>query len=129
MTGRSRRTSRTKGPATKRERRPVYRSRAQLQPSRRRTIQAKARKKPSAPTVGPAHRAWRSGQTTKHHQKPEEQEESIMKIQTNIKAGGFSSNHNQSLSKKACGLSVKSAVKAGGLNGFNHNQSLLREIA
>jgi len=42
-----------------------------------------------------------------------------MRVRTNVKAGGISGNHNQSL------LQVKTGVKAGGINQ-NHNQSLLR---
>jgi len=41
-----------------------------------------------------------------------------MRVRTNVKAGGISGNHNQSL------LQVKTGVKAGG--SMNHNQSLLR---
>jgi hypothetical protein len=35
-----------------------------------------------------------------------------MKIKSNVKAGGLSTNHNQTVSR---GLKVKSGVKAGGI--------------
>jgi len=44
-----------------------------------------------------------------------------MRVRTNVKAGGISGNHNQSL------LRVKTGVKAGG--SLNHNQTLLRSRA
>jgi hypothetical protein len=44
-----------------------------------------------------------------------------LSVKTAIKAGGLnSSNHNRS------GLKIKSAVKAGGLNSSNHNRSGLK---
>ena len=46
-----------------------------------------------------------------------------MRVKSNVKAGGASLNHNQSVK----GLRVKSKVKAG--NGriiSNHNQSVIR---
>ncbi len=58
-----------------------------------------------------------------------------MRVRTNVKAGGISGNHNQSL------LQVKTGVKAGGINqnhnqsgvkaggSLNHNQTLLRSRA
>jgi hypothetical protein len=42
-----------------------------------------------------------------------------MRVKSNIKAGGTTVNHNQSVK----GLKVKSSVKAGGLV-TNHNQTL-----
>ena len=43
-------------------------------------------------------------------------EKPMIKIKTNIKAGGLkSTNHNQ-------GLRVRTSVKAGGLKTNNHNQ-------
>ena len=42
-----------------------------------------------------------------------------MKVKTNIKAGGWSSNHNQTASR---GLKVKTDVKCGGWMN-NHNQT------
>ena len=45
-----------------------------------------------------------------------------MKVKTNIKAGGWSSNHNQTASR---GLKVKTNVKSGGWMN-NHNQTLGR---
>ena len=47
-----------------------------------------------------------------------------MKIKTNVKAGGWLSNHNQTV---ACGLKVKSSVKAGGWSS-NHNQTAARGL-
>jgi hypothetical protein len=41
-----------------------------------------------------------------------------MTIKTNVKAGGASWNHNET-------LAVRSDVKAGGI-GFNHNESFRR---
>jgi hypothetical protein len=45
-----------------------------------------------------------------------------MKIQTSVKAGGLSVNHNQT----AAGLKVQTAIKAGGLS-VNHNQTAVRD--
>ena len=47
-----------------------------------------------------------------------------MKIKTNVKAGGLSINHNQTISR---GLKVKTNVKAGGLSA-NHNQTTARGL-
>jgi hypothetical protein len=49
-----------------------------------------------------------------------------MKVRTNVGAGGWMSNHNQTLARvtKATGLRVKSRVRAGGW--MNHNQTLAR---
>ena len=47
-----------------------------------------------------------------------------MQVKTSLKAGGITSNHNQTLAR-AKGLKVKTNVKAGG-HEFNHNQTLLR---
>jgi hypothetical protein len=46
-----------------------------------------------------------------------------MKTKTNIKAGGTTLNHNETLVR---GLRVKTNVKAGG-QGLNHNETLVRE--
>ncbi|MGH9755220.1 MAG: hypothetical protein ACREA2_20775 [Blastocatellia bacterium] len=48
-----------------------------------------------------------------------------MKVKTNIKAGGLSINHNQTLSR---GLKVKTNVKAGGFGCGNHNQTMARGL-
>ena len=55
----------------------------------------------------------------RHHSTTYE-ENSIMKIKTNVKAGGIERNHNQSAAKG--GLPVKTQVKAGRLV-YNHNQA------
>jgi hypothetical protein len=47
-----------------------------------------------------------------------------MQARTNVKAGGISTNHNQSFIR-ATGLKVKTKVKAGGAQ-VNHNQALVR---
>jgi hypothetical protein len=44
-----------------------------------------------------------------------------MKVKSNVKAGGFVTNHNQSVK----GLRVKSSVKAG-FRWLNHNQTVRR---
>jgi len=46
-----------------------------------------------------------------------------MKTRSNIKAGGTTLNHNETL---VCGLRVKTNVKAGG-GQINHNEALVRE--
>ena len=49
-----------------------------------------------------------------------------MKVKSNVKAGGISVQHNQTVSK---GLRVKSKVKAGadpGHGSNNHNQTVAR---
>jgi hypothetical protein len=53
-----------------------------------------------------------------------EKERTRMKIKTNIKAGGISMQHNQSMAR---GLKIKSNVKAGGIS-LNHNQTMLRGL-
>jgi hypothetical protein len=52
-----------------------------------------------------------------------------MKVQTTIKAGGISLNHNETLARDAAEaktLKVKTGVKAGGIS-LNHNEALVRE--
>ena len=52
-----------------------------------------------------------------------------MKVKTNLKAGGFWINHNETLVRdipKARGLKVKTHLKAGGL-WINHNETLVCE--
>jgi hypothetical protein len=46
-----------------------------------------------------------------------------MKIKSNVKAGGLSAQHNQTVSR---GLKVKTNVKAGG--SMNHNQTIARGL-
>jgi hypothetical protein len=49
-----------------------------------------------------------------------------MKIRSNVKAGGYNSNHNQTIAR---GVRVKSNVKAGtGPDGTNHNQMIARGV-
>jgi hypothetical protein len=48
-----------------------------------------------------------------------------MKVKTQIKAGGLSTNHNETLIGAAKGLKVQTHVKAGGLSN-NHNEMLAR---
>jgi hypothetical protein len=48
---------------------------------------------------------------------------SALVVRSNVKAGGFTENHNRSLLKKG-GLVVKSAVRAGGFSQ-NHNLVLV----
>jgi hypothetical protein len=53
----------------------------------------------------------------------------IMKVKTNLKAGGTSLNHNETLVRdKAKGLRVKTHLKAGMLSA-NHNETLVRDTA
>lgn len=50
-----------------------------------------------------------------------------MKVKTNIKAGGETLNHNETLVRGAAkpkGLRVKTNVKAGG-ESLNHNETLV----
>ena len=52
-----------------------------------------------------------------------------MKIKTNLKAGGYRLNHNQTLvrdARKAKGLKIKTNLKAGGRR-VNHNETLVRD--
>ena len=49
--------------------------------------------------------------------------ENSLKVKTNVRAGGFSLNHNQTLAR---GMKVKTNVRAGGLS-MNHNQTLVRD--
>ena len=53
------------------------------------------------------------------------QEEKIMKLKTNVKAGGFSQNHNETLAHSK-GLKVRTKVKAGGI-AMNHNEALVSD--
>ncbi len=49
-----------------------------------------------------------------------------MKAKTNVKAGGITRNHNETLVRPAApSLKVKTHVKAGGRE-VNHNETLLR---
>jgi hypothetical protein len=47
----------------------------------------------------------------------------MMKVKSQVKAGGFRWNHNQTVTRR--GLRVKSSVKAGGIR-WNHSQSVKR---
>jgi hypothetical protein len=49
-----------------------------------------------------------------------------MKIKTNIKSGGLSSNHNQAMIR-ARGLKIRTSVKSGGFSS-NHNQTCARAV-
>jgi hypothetical protein len=54
--------------------------------------------------------------------------EKIMKVRTNLKAGGRKLNHNQTLvrdARRTKWLKVKTNLKAGGRK-LNHNQTLVR---
>jgi hypothetical protein len=51
-----------------------------------------------------------------------------LKVKTRLKAGGLTSNHNETLARTprpATGLKVKTRVKAGGIS-LNHNETILR---
>jgi len=50
------------------------------------------------------------------------EERNSMKIKTNIKSGGFTTNHNQGMIR-ARGLKIRTSVKSGGFTS-NHNQDL-----
>ena len=47
-----------------------------------------------------------------------------MKIKTNVKAGGVTAQHNQTVAR---GLKVKTGVKAGGVQ-MQHNQTMARGL-
>jgi len=47
-----------------------------------------------------------------------------MKVKTNVKAGGVSVQHNQTVAR---GLKVKTGVKAGGVQ-MQHNQAMARGL-
>ena len=47
-----------------------------------------------------------------------------VKIKTQVKAGGISTNHNESLVRKSASVKIKTQVKAGGM-GVNHNESFV----
>ena len=52
-----------------------------------------------------------------------------MRVKTNIKAGGFNLNHNQTAAhstREAKSLKVKTNIKAGG-NNLNHSHVMTRE--
>ena len=49
-----------------------------------------------------------------------------MKTETNLKAGGLTKNHNETLVRDSRGLKVKTGVKAGGMIS-NHNETLVRD--
>ena len=49
-----------------------------------------------------------------------------MKIKTNIKSGGLSNNHNQTMAR-AAGLKIRTSIKAGGFTS-NHNQTCARDM-
>jgi hypothetical protein len=54
-----------------------------------------------------------------------------MQVKTNLKAGGISFNHNETLvraQRPATGLKVKTRIKAGGL-ALNHNETLVRSTS
>jgi hypothetical protein len=51
-----------------------------------------------------------------------------MQVKTRVKAGGLSTNHNETLAQATSqpkGLQVKTHVKAGGISS-NHNETLVR---
>jgi hypothetical protein len=48
----------------------------------------------------------------------------IMKVKSNVKAGGMNLQHNQTMAR---GLRVKSKVRAGG-SQLNHNQTVARGL-
>ena len=54
-----------------------------------------------------------------------------MQVKTNLKAGGISINHNETLvraPKPAPSLKVKTNLKAGGIS-MNHNETLVRSTS
>ena len=49
-----------------------------------------------------------------------------MKLKTNVKAGGRTANHNETVVGQAKkGLAVRTNVKAGGLASNNHNETIV----
>jgi hypothetical protein len=48
-----------------------------------------------------------------------------MQVKTNLKAGGISGNHNQTLVRTK-GLKIKTNLKTGG-SSLNHSQTLVRD--
>jgi hypothetical protein len=49
-----------------------------------------------------------------------------MKVQTGVKAGGLTSNHNETLARgTAKKLKIQTGIKAGGWT--NHNEELVRD--
>jgi len=52
-----------------------------------------------------------------------------VKIKSNVKAGGWQNQHNQTVVR---GLKIQSGVKAGGsipgMGGMNHNQTVVRGL-
>jgi hypothetical protein len=50
-----------------------------------------------------------------------------MKLKTNVKAGGITANHNETIvGQPKKGLAVRTNVKAGGISQ-NHNETVVRK--